>query len=477
MKGMAALISTVILSAGSWLALHASLHNALLSYSWLDSINGTRSEADAAVKQGFGEEATNTSTYCALHSPVERSISMPPLASNDVIEITSLKSLCDAWHDDTAKQYKAIKYNSCPFWLHEHNNDKATLSGPGPKISIVTGNARMQVAGASSTQTSKYNQIEGRWRAKSTHFIRQIAQSVMRGVGNQLSELYLMKYAAAILGIPVINACADMDGPRDCRNGTIQSLLPTYDDDAGHLHGEIASTTFQDICNLEKNYQKFPHTCPHCLASVAASIRRDMRAVAHKWTCENKNVDLDEATIHVRCGDFITGGWAEYGFLPYRAYTRILPQTTKSIGIITSTFDEKECRSNDCSTIGNCKGLIMDLQSFLEENYPNATITIRNGPEETLASTFSRITLSRRTVCSPSTFCLYPAIATLGEGHFANTVLYPFVHDIATQPGSNIRVIEEDFLSTKRMKELSIGTIENLTKYLRRTSSEKVENR
>ena len=106
MKGMAALISTVILSAGSWLALHASLHNTLLSYSWLDSTNGTRSEADAAEKQGFGEEATNTSTYCAQHSPVERSISMPPLASTEVIEITSIKSLCDAWNDNTAKQYK-----------------------------------------------------------------------------------------------------------------------------------------------------------------------------------------------------------------------------------------------------------------------------------------------------------------------------------------------------------------------------------
>ena len=101
----------------------------------------------------------------------------------------------------------------------------------------------------------------------------------------------------------------------------------------------------------------------------------------------------------------------------------------------------------------------MDLQSFLEETYPNATITVRNGPEETLASSFARITLSRKTICSPSTFCLYPAIATLGEGHFANTDLYPFVHEIAAQPGSNIRVIEEDFLSTKRMREMSIGTI------------------
>lgn len=134
MKEMSALISTVILSAGSWLALHASLHTALVSYSWRDSSSGTRSKVAAAGKQGFSEEAMNASAYCALHSPVERSISMPPLANNEVIEITSLKSLCNAWNDDTIKQYKAIKFNSCPFWLHEHDDDEATQSGPGPKM-------------------------------------------------------------------------------------------------------------------------------------------------------------------------------------------------------------------------------------------------------------------------------------------------------------------------------------------------------
>lgn len=478
MKGTAALVSTVIVSAGGWVAIQASLHSTLLSYNWLESSKGARGNDVAVAKQGVSEEATKASAYCDQHSPMETSsISMSPLASNEVIEMTQLKSLCAAWNDKTPHhKYKAIKFNSCPFWLHEHGDDKARQSGP--KISITKGNALVQVAGATSTKTSKYNQIEGRWRGKSTNFIRQFAQSIMRGVGNQLSQLYLMKYAAAILGVPVINACVDMDGPRDSRNGTIQSLIPEFDDVRIPPSNEKSQyRTLQDICKLGEDYRKFPHTCPDCLANVATSILRDMRAVAHRWACENKGIELDEATIHVRCGDFIRGGWAEYGFLPYRAYTRILPKTTKSIGIITSTFDKDECRSNDCATIANCKDLIMDLKSFLEETYPNATVAIRNGPEETLASTFGRITLSRRTVCSPSTFCLYPALATIGEGYFANTDLYPFVHEIAAQPESNIRVIEDDFLSTKRMRELNIANIENLARYLRRTSSEEVENR
>ena len=306
MKEMVALISTVILSAGSWLALHASLHNTLLSYSWRESSNGTRSKIVAAARQGFSEEATNASAYCARHPPVETSfptLSLSDIESSEVLEITSLKSLCDAWNDDTANQFKAITFHSCPFWLHEHNNDKVKKAGP--KISIETRNT-MQIAGATSTKTSKYNQIEGRWRRKSATFIRQVAQSIMKGVGNQLSDLYLMKFAAGILGVPVINACVNMDGPRDSCNGTIQSLMPEYDD-LGFLNGKSASTTIRDICNLDENYQKFPHTCPHSLANVAGSIRRDMRAVAHKWACENKGIDLDEATIHVRCGDWGDG--------------------------------------------------------------------------------------------------------------------------------------------------------------------------
>ena len=135
MKGTAALVSTAIVSAGGWVAIHASLHSTLPSYNWLESSNGAHGNDVAIPKQGISEE-TNASAYCAQHSPVETSsISTSPLASNEVIEMTQLKSLCAAWNDKTPHhKYKAIKFNSCPFWLHEHGDDKARQSGP--KISI-----------------------------------------------------------------------------------------------------------------------------------------------------------------------------------------------------------------------------------------------------------------------------------------------------------------------------------------------------
>jgi hypothetical protein len=54
-----------------------------------------------------------------------------------------------------------------------------------------------------------------------------------------------------------------------------------------------------------------------------------------------------------------------------------------------------------------------------------------------------------KTWCNPSTFCVYPAIATMGQAYILQSPkLYPFVEEIS-EP--NIQVVNQKFLSMNQI--------------------------
>merc|ERR1719375_2633144 len=61
-----------------------------------------------------------------------------------------------------------------------------------------------------------------------------------------------------------------------------------------------------------------------------------------------QNVVLDDTMIHFRCGDVLGGvNRNDFGMIKFNAYKRVIPNTTKSIGIATQSFEEKFNRRKD----------------------------------------------------------------------------------------------------------------------------------
>jgi hypothetical protein len=63
-------------------------------------------------------------------------------------------------------------------------------------------------------------------------------------------------------------------------------------------------------------------------------------------------------------------------------------------------------------------------RDYLQNAFPNATVSIRNSDKESLEMVFTRLIMTNMTVCGPSTFCVYPAIASLGESYILHSPLF-----------------------------------------------------
>jgi hypothetical protein len=129
---------------------------------------------------------------------------------------------------------------------------------------------------------------------------------------------------------------------------------------------------------------------------------------------------VDDAAIHFRCGDVFGGTQKDvYGFVKFREFKDIIPrETTRSIGIFTQPFDESRVRQEDREFVKNCEKIVGVLVDYLYKSYPNATISIRNKQEDTIPLTYARMVMASHTMTTMSTFGIFPAIGTFGDGYF-----------------------------------------------------------
>jgi len=170
----------------------------------------------------------------------------------------------------------------------------------------------------------------------------------------------------------------------------------------------------------------YPHTCASGLDLAIPLIQTDMRYLASEWRRQNLRETLEETVIHVRCGDILHHAHhTEYGFSPYWVYKKYIPRNVRSIGILSATLDGSQCRKKDCIHIATCRALLQDLQAYLVQEYPGTVVTIRT--EESVVAAYARMVLAKVSVCNPSTFCVFPTIASLGQGVVVGTPLYPWV--------------------------------------------------
>ena len=157
------------------------------------------------------------------------------------------------------------------------------------------------------------------------------------------------------------------------------------------------------------------------------------------------NVELDDVAIHFRCGDIMGSTWYVFHFVKFRTIADQISNATtqQSIGIVTQPFRTQTSSQkrpvDDADMFGSelCIELTLSFQEYLQNGFPSARISIRNGPEETIALAYARLILADQAFAAPdSTFSVFPVLATFGTGYQLK----------AGKPGMNQGLTNDRFL-------------------------------
>jgi hypothetical protein len=271
--------------------------------------------------------------------------------------------------------------------------------------------------------------------------------------GNQLAHVYMTELIS-------IAGNASFFRTDNCRRqqNSIQAFFPS--DNNGKLDRRTqSSTTWQSLCR-ECN-TVYPHLCKNGINQMAPAIRHDLQHAAHQWLArQGAGAQRDDAVIHFRCGDILTEkSQTKYGISSYHLYDQFLKDASiQTIGIVTAPLGPKSGRAHERKHAKTCQALVNDMVSYLKQKYPSTTVSVRNDATETVVSAYSRMILASRTLCDSSTFCVFPAIATTGQGYVTESnALYPWIQKVE-KAQQNLNILNRThFLSSGQISSEGLG--------------------
>jgi hypothetical protein len=139
---------------------------------------------------------------------------------------------------------------------------------------------------------------------------------------------------------------------------------------------------------------------------------------------------IPDVTIQYRCGDNIGFSYM-YGILPYTAFASRIPANSKYIYVLS----DHPSRALHAQYTSRCQVILQGLFDYLTEKNPNSTIVVKRGGDIFLD--YIRIAQSKTVICSASTFCFWPSLATIkngGQVHFPITNLIAGADSIDLAP-------------------------------------------
>lgn len=309
------------------------------------------------------------------------------------------------------------------------------------------------------------------------------------GTGNFISAIYALRLVAKAMGnITIDFRCNDaQDEAADLilpwLTGTFPAMLASYHE-----------PSLEEACQA---YQSVP------IGAALDDIKREMRRLAvalvgipfaghpaeawaaeHLWSKptmglyqlpnprpddnplippEQLNDGLDDAVLHFRCGDLIFSNLSRFGFMRFHSYARHLDPNTTSIGIATQSYQAgPNVRSADINMKKKpqrCRQVIEAFVTYLQERFPQARITVRNDPNESIALSFARMVMAQQVVVGISSFGVFPAVATFGHSYIRDPdyvrapnrwLLDPHFRQRAT----HVTLIQEERLTGKDCRTL-----------------------
>lgn len=136
---------------------------------------------------------------------------------------------------------------------------------------------------------------------------------------------------------------------------------------------------------------------------------------------------------------------SQYGLINYAHYRRIIPKDVGSIGILTQSL-EANCtqwttRRAECQFVPLCQIVTDHLATYLRAAFPSAEVSVRAG--EPVPMVYTRLVFAPvATICNPSTFCLWPTIAS-NSGYLPYTTLFRHASKAAQRLDSLHMIPEE----------------------------------
>ena len=128
---------------------------------------------------------------------------------------------------------------------------------------------------------------------------------------------------------------------------------------------------------------------------------------------------VPDVALQYRCGDNIQFSYM-YGILPFTAYPSRIPATAKYIYVLS----DHPSRALHAAYTSKCQLILQGLFDFLKKERPQATIVVKRGGD--LFLDYARLAFAKVTICSASTYCLWPAFASIaggGHAHFPLSAL------------------------------------------------------
>ena len=145
---------------------------------------------------------------------------------------------------------------------------------------------------------------------------------------------------------------------------------------------------------------------------------------------------LPDVAIHYRCSDNLFGGM---GCLSFKTILDRIPPDAKYIYIFSEYYGRLTGRVMAPHSESILRALIHDL----EQLRPGVVVVVKRGSN--VYTTMAIFAFANVTICSPSTFCLYPAIARtkttyfpIGRGDYINAgvEIHPTFHFLRTDPAA-----------------------------------------
>lgn len=379
-------------------------------------------------------------------------------------------------HQDATKQSmqsQEVSSMEHPFLLHKHSrrNDTTNSSTRNNNtiVNVPLGVEHFFWRGRQNRLvklirkvTSKHNDSTTVILLNFTIRCKVLYDQLHLGTGNLVLGFYGMRLAAATGGMDLLFHCTNQNVKHVKRQGSILTWLQ------GYYPAPKNPNTFSPYHPPLPTLKEAARGLGHCpLYYMSEAIRRDLRNMALQLvgprqgmnislSTDNNatsveplfpNVDMDDVAIHFRCGDVMKGfNSKNYGVVQYESYRQLISPFAKTIGIVTTSFNESSLRKQDQGTTRVCQVLVTGLKEYLQHAFPSTKISIRNGPNETLALAYARLVMANQTFCSPSTFSIFPAIASFGTSYIQRANLTYFVVPIA-EVYEDVQFIEGPFLS------------------------------
>lgn len=123
---------------------------------------------------------------------------------------------------------------------------------------------------------------------------------------------------------------------------------------------------------------------------------------------------VPDVAVHYRCGDNLV---THYGFLPFAALKSVISVTDRTIYIMA----EHPSRRTDQRRKERCRAIFDGLLHYLMKHFPNAVVVLLRGHD--MFEDLARLTFAKTTICSVSTFCLWPAVASNTSAYYPVTKL------------------------------------------------------